>query len=275
MKTSPELKRRAKQVLKGKYGLCIGSLFVFQFIIAGFVMVLYAAIIFFEFIKFSVAYSGFKEISMLLIFGAVFLFLYLLIICVSGLLTPGLYKIYLNLCTDKPAKMTDLFYAFGNKPLKFLGYYIIAALIGTIFMIPYILVSIVSAITDFMPLMVLLQIFMYVAGLIGIVFVSLYLSQTMLILIESPDKKIFASIKESAHMMNGNKGRLFYIHISFIGMFLLSYLSFGIGYLWVTPYNMCTITEFYLDLKASRVQQSYADNRDDSYESMLQQENWQ
>jgi len=56
-------------------------------------------------------------------------------------------------------------------------------------------------------------------------------------------------IGESARLMKGNKGRIFYIILSFIGWMCLGMLSFGSGLLWVIPYMQQTLIQFYLDVK--------------------------
>ena len=50
--------------------------------------------------------------------------------------------------------------------------------------------------------------------------------------------------------MKGNVGRLLYLQVSFIPMTLAGLLSFGIGFLFVLPYQNMTYTLFYLDLIA-------------------------
>ena len=48
--------------------------------------------------------------------------------------------------------------------------------------------------------------------------------------------------------MAGNKGRYFYIKLSFIGWDILASLSFYLGYLWLRPYASQTMVAFYLDV---------------------------
>ena len=47
----------------------------------------------------------------------------------------------------------------------------------------------------------------------------------------------------------GTKGSLFYLNLSFIGLAILGYFSFGIAYLWIYPYMYATYTEYYKELK--------------------------
>jgi uncharacterized membrane protein len=134
--------------------------------------------------------------------------------------------------------------------------------------IPFFVVLAVSYITDFIPIMILLLVFMYFVLLAGSVLACIYLSQSLFILIESTDKGVLQSMRESVELMKGNKGRYFYILLSFTGMILLGYGSFGIGFLWIFPYIHSTFTEFYLDIKAEKTNIIIASPMDSSYESM-------
>ena len=49
--------------------------------------------------------------------------------------------------------------------------------------------------------------------------------------------------------MEGNKLRLLYLRLSFLGFYLLAVLSCGIGLLWLMPYMQQTMVSFYLDVQ--------------------------
>lgn len=63
-------------------------------------------------------------------------------------------------------------------------------------------------------------------------------------------------ITESKLMMQGHKGRLFYIDLSFIGWTLLSWATLGLGYLFLNPYRNLTKAAFYRDLSKDRYTKS-------------------
>lgn len=273
MKTpSSELKRRAKQTLKGRYGLCIGTMFIVYAVVFTIVLIYFGAVFSLELAKASFFTSGNGKATFIIFRGAAF-FAYVVMLSLVGLLTPGISRIYLNLCTGQPARVSDLLYAFQNKPHKFLGFYFMTILIRIVWGIPYFVVFAVSIITDFIPVMTVLTVLMYLLWLFGALFTMLFLSQSMFILIESPDKKVFASFRKSADMMKGYKGSLFYLYLSFFGIIVLGYCSFGIGFLWISPYIQCTLTEFYLDLKARYEPKSYDRYEDRSFETMRNPEN--
>jgi uncharacterized membrane protein len=69
------------------------------------------------------------------------------------------------------------------------------------------------------------------------------------ILAENPGistKDAFALTKK---MMRGNKFRLFKLNLSFIGRYILSFFTFGIGTLFLLPYLEAAKAEFYQEIK--------------------------
>lgn len=60
-------------------------------------------------------------------------------------------------------------------------------------------------------------------------------SMIYFIQLENPDMHYEEVITKSRKIMKGNKGRLFCIHLSYIGWFILSALTFGILLFWVMP----------------------------------------
>ena len=140
----------------------------------------------------------------------------------SGVLTLGISKFLLNLTKkDSSAKFADLFSGF-NVYFKTLGLNILLGIIigiGTIFLV--------------------------VPGLIF----ALMFSQTFFILSEDNEKGIIQCLSESREMMIGYKFDYFVLMLSFLGWWLVSALTLGIGALWVYPYQKLTEANFYLEIK--------------------------
>ena len=65
---------------------------------------------------------------------------------------------------------------------------------------------------------------------------------------ENPDMDVMEAIARSKELMDGNKGRLFCLQLSFIGWHLLCVLTLGIGYLWLAPYQNAAEAAFYLEV---------------------------
>ncbi len=73
---------------------------------------------------------------------------------------------------------------------------------------------------------------------------------TPYILEENPDLSANEAIDHSRAMMKGHKFDLFYLYLSFIGWFFLSFLTLGIGFFWLIPYMYTAQAAFYEDVKA-------------------------
>lgn len=147
---------------------------------------------------------------------------WLIKIFLGGVITLGISKFVLNISTNKEeTSFNDLFSGF-NIYLKTLGLWIVMGLcigIATICLI--------------------------VPGII----VALMFSQAFFILCEDNEKSITECLKESSEMMKGHKVELFVLGLSFIGWWIVVAITFGIGALWVYPYQQVTCANFYLALK--------------------------
>jgi uncharacterized membrane protein len=56
-------------------------------------------------------------------------------------------------------------------------------------------------------------------------------------------------IDQSQAMMQGHKMELFILDLSYIGWILLGFVSFGIGFLWISPWMEMAHIRFYEELK--------------------------
>lgn len=72
------------------------------------------------------------------------------------------------------------------------------------------------------------------------------------LIIDCPKEAPGQLLKHSREWMKGNRGRLLYLQLSFIGMYLLVLLSFGLAMFWVYPYTRMTFTEFYMDVQKEK-----------------------
>ena len=83
----------------------------------------------------------------------------------------------------------------------------------------------------------------------GIVKIFSY-AMTPFILDENPELSANDAIDRSRAMMKGHKFDLFWLLLSFIGWFILTLLTLGIGGLWLQPYMQTSVSAFYEDVKA-------------------------
>lgn len=102
----------------------------------------------------------------------------------------------------------------------------------------------------------LLVILAFVIGLVLLVvpgiIAGLMFSQTSYILKDDSEIGAIDAMKESARMMEGHKAELFWLLLSFIGWFVLSLLTLGIGLFFLIPYMETTMAHYYEDLKAEQ-----------------------
>lgn len=78
-------------------------------------------------------------------------------------------------------------------------------------------------------------------------------SMAFYIMDDNPSVDIMEAIRQSKAMMQGNKGRLFCLHLSFIGWAILCLFTCGIGFLWLTPYVNAATAAFYLEVSGQRM----------------------
>lgn len=69
------------------------------------------------------------------------------------------------------------------------------------------------------------------------------------VLRDEPDLSVWQTLKKSEAIMKGYKGKLFLMYLSFVGWFILGAFTFGILYIWLTPYVMTSTVKFYDDVR--------------------------
>ena len=79
-------------------------------------------------------------------------------------------------------------------------------------------------------------------------------SMSMYVLAENKGKPALECIAESKKMTEGHKMELFVLALSFIGWAFVGAITFGIAYIWITPYMQATITNAYNYLKPAPVE---------------------
>lgn len=74
-------------------------------------------------------------------------------------------------------------------------------------------------------------------------------SQTYFVLIDNPKMKLMECLRKSYNLMDGFKGELFMLELSFIGWVIVCVLTLGIGLLWYIPYHEITLGNFYMKIR--------------------------
>lgn len=81
------------------------------------------------------------------------------------------------------------------------------------------------------------------------IIVYLSYSMTFFILAENPTISEKEAMVRSQSMMEGKKWKLVFLYCRFIGWAILAVFTFGVGYLWLSPYVGISIAKFYEDIK--------------------------
>ncbi len=233
-KTSAELKYLAKEQLLGHYLPCTAA-----FLMVGVIT------FFLQSAKVSSFGIG-SRVALILEYGISFIIQLLL-----GVLVLGQAFFYLHLTAGQPVKITQLFYGFSNRPDRALKVQLFSLLLPFLPLLPAILLFLLYRHTA-SALIFTAACLALAAGGVFSVCVELGLSQSFYILLDFPEYTAKQALHYSRKIMKGNKGRLFYIEVSFIPYYLLCLVSFGLGCLFVMPYLYTTRANFYLDLMRSQ-----------------------
>ena len=194
-----ELKQNAKDRLKNNWGLAIGIIIVCTLI--------------------SCIPNLLAEIDSESF--AISIIIPIITLVITGPLTIGQCKFFINLANRSNPKFSDLWYGFNNM-LRAIGVTLLVGVIVFIGSILFIIPGIILA-------------FMY--------------SQVYYIMAENPEMSIMNCLKESSRIMKGHKMDLFILELSFLGWGILMVITLGIAGLYVLPYYNTTLTNFYLEIK--------------------------
>lgn len=235
-----ELKRLAREFLTGNY-----TTMVLVILIAG----IFPAVLL---SPFSIGFS-FQTVTLNVeaVSNAIAAFIILIL---TRLVGAAVIRIHLLLAQGQQPVFSDIFWAFRNQPDR----YILAALLqAVLLLLPLIPAAIgIVALSDYRFAGNPTFYFFCCAVIIAILsVVELFLYYRYILVhplyIEHPDMTIQTGFQVSRTLMHGNKKKLFLLQISFLGWRLLGICSFGIGFLWISPYIAQTSANFYLDLTGS------------------------
>lgn len=228
--SSAELKMMARNILSGRWGIVI------SFTILEILITLALSTILLPF-------SGSTNALGLVLY----LVVSLIISMINGLFTAGSSYFFLNICRGREYSIANLFAAFRMHPDRFLIVSLILGLCGLVAQLPSFLFLFTEAAANIYTASMVSSLGTIAASLVAILLSLFFMASTWLML-DFPEMGAIQSMKISAKLMRGNKGRYFYLILSFLGWYMLGMLSCGLGYLWIMPYERMTITYFYTDI---------------------------
>ena len=188
----------------------------------------------------------------------------------AGFFTAGEAYVYLKVACNQTPAIEDLFHCFRDDSQKVIRIQAVLAAISVISSLPAVIVSYFMS-RSFLAillnassgnygtnsaLLVLAYVVFYLLGAVIDIFAKLLFSQAYYLMLDFPEYSVSRLLKTSVQLMKGSKGRLFYVELSFIPLYLLAGVSFGIGFLWLIPYMEAVLANFYLDLIKKRQEPS-------------------
>lgn len=230
-RTSAEIKQLARGNLVHRYGIPIAALVTTEAVTSALLL---------PFSWNLTAVSPLRE--RMIYYVAVFI-----VSLIGVILAVGRLVIALRIARGQEYHFTDLFYGFKHHADR---YILAELLLMAVLLLPAVLTAAIIILSS-MSRTVLQNVIIIgavIVFLVVLLILSLQYALVFYILIDHPEWKLLEAFGTSRAWMKGNKGRLFYIYLSFIGWLLLVVLSFGIGSLWVTPYMVQTQTQFYLGI---------------------------
>jgi len=227
--SSAQLKSLAKGQLLGKYDTTVTATLI--------VGTIFLAITFIAQFTIDTSFIGF-------IFN---ILINVLIQLLFGLFQTGTASLYLNIACGHTYSVGDVFSGFKFHPDKAIQIKFFLVLIAEICLLPAQICFYIYHYSNSVPVFAI-SMAVLILGMITATVLMLSYSQVFYLLLDFPDYSAWSILKISKKIMRGHKGRLFYIQVSFLPWYLLTFFSCGIGLLWIVPYVKATNANFYLDL---------------------------
>lgn len=226
-RTSANLKALARESLAGNFGLPV----------SGYLLITVATSVL------SMVLTGFLDLSstISLVTSQILVYLFSLL---SSLLMAGYNKMLLNLSRRMPYSLKDILYTFSHNPDRFIIVNFLMLLAGILVSLPF---DIPSYTSTSMNAMMLSLVGILVRSLVNIILCAFF-GLANYLLLDYPEMGSIEAMKESLRLMKGNKGRYFYLYLSFLPLTLVCTFTCYIGILWLLPYMQTTLAFFYMDV---------------------------
>lgn len=230
-RSSATLKASAREILSGKYG----------FLIVDYMIIAFCSII--PNIIITTILDPGNTVSLI----TCQILIYMVSLLIS-LIMAGFKYTMLNIVRGKKFNIADLFFAFSHHPDRFLVVNLILLLAEILATLPFTIMNYSSDSAALSSEMLLLSLAGGILGSIVTLIVGLFFGMANYLLLDNMDMGAMEALKGSMALMRGNKGRLFYINLSFLPLMIACLFTCYIGFLWLEPYIEATLAYFYLDV---------------------------
>lgn len=246
MLSNKEIMDKAREALRGKWGLTIGASFICYLLIVACTFLDVPV----DHIQFS---NPFYKLPFLLICGAV-------IILIPSPLMAGLYFFFYNIALKRDARLSDLFCNFRYKYWR-------TILVNLIANIPNIIVGVILGFVivftnpDYVDSIFASPIAILVSALLYTIYLLVwYIFYEISFCILSTNLKLNAIgvIIHSIQLMKANLGRYLGLLARFTGWYLLCIITCGIAYIWIHSYSSTSLMLLYREME-KKYSQDYSD----------------
>ena len=242
-KKSAQLKDMAKDQLMGKWGLSILVTFVSSLIT---VMVSFSLALT-QTNTMNTMYNASGSVTGVTFVSVLFYAISVVASIILTIMNLGITLFFLNIACGQPYSFKDLFYGYRERTNTALALAAAMVLVEVVTLAPYQFV-LDRYLENGESTYLVAGIVLGIVGLCIYVPFSLAFSISYFLMLDFPQYGAKELLKLCLKVMKGQKKRLFYIQLSFIPLMLLCILSFGVGFLWLTPYMQMTYTYFFLDV---------------------------
>jgi len=201
-------------------------------------------------------------------------------VILSGFLLMGLVTMVMKIAKGEQTSLEDLF-SKTNIFFKTVALTIVTSIIIGVF-VTFLGVALYGLYTSsglwgicddwIVTSLICIGIVLSMALLVFTAYVTLSFSLVFFIYHDNPKMSIYDILKQSYKLMDGRKLDLFILIISFAGWILLGALTLGLLYLWLIPYMLVAITNFYIEIapkKRKRAKTNNKEEKDDQKKSTI------
>lgn len=176
-----------------------------------------------------------------------YIILSLVVSTIWGIFDYGLRFFYISLVTKKEAKVSNLFAGFKGSTETILAASLSLTLLNLICLSPFYIYGFFFAPDTIQGLIITLC--AYVVCSVLYYLVSIIFAPMYFLICDHPGMPFPVVLILNFSMMSFKKWfKYLGLQLSFLPLYLLCFISFGIGFLWVIPYVYTSYTYFYEDL---------------------------
>lgn len=249
MRTAKEYRMTAKEKLAGNYGTVIGVYIIYTMILSALS------------VPSSILSSGMSfllemgSMIMPLFYGLISIPVSFFISMITVVLSVGLSKVTFDIVRGERGEIVTLFHGFRHNMMTVICAYLWILL----YLLPAIVVMIIGGVISTVMLVMMdgtpaliggvaLLVITCIVYIVWIMVISYAVSMTYYLYYDNPDMRARDLVKRSMNLMKGHKMQLFRLYLSYIGYYILGFLSCGLALLWVTPNVTAATVLFYEDL---------------------------